>query len=151
MLAYLDVPRDVPLNPRLIQAAYKRQLAAEGATLEDFSPTDFSGQPDAPPAASNEVGPERKSHAPEIAMAGDEGGDITVPDFAGKTMREVTEMCLHLGLEPLLIGSNLAVEQHPEAGTQVRRSAKVTVQFGTPPPAKPARAHVARAHARSRR
>src|SRR5580692_7956000 len=71
VLAYLDVPRDVPLNPRLIQAAYKRQLAAEGATLEDFSPTDFSGQPDAPPAASNEAGPEPKSHAPEIAMAGD--------------------------------------------------------------------------------
>jgi beta-lactam-binding protein with PASTA domain len=79
-------------------------------------------------------------------MAADEGGGITVPDFSGKTMREVTEMCLHLGLEPLLVGSNLAVEQHPEAGTQVRRGAKVTVQFGTPPPSK-----LARAHARSRR
>jgi len=147
VLAYLDVPRDVPLNARLIQAAYKRQIAREGATLEDFSPTDFSGRPDAPPAASNEAAPESKSHAPEVAMAADEGGDITVPDFSGKTMREVTEMCLHLGFEPLLVGSNLAVEQRPEAGTQVRRGAKVTVQFGTPPPAvKPARAH-----ARSRR
>ena len=146
VLPYLDVPRDVPLNPRLIQAAYKRQIAAEGATLEDFSPTDFSGQLDAPPAASNEAEAEPKSHAPEIAMAADEGGDITVPDFAGKTMREVTEMCLHLGFEPLLVGSNLAVDQHPEAGTQLRRGAEVTVQFGTPPPAKPARAH-----ARSRR
>jgi cell division protein FtsI (penicillin-binding protein 3) len=147
VLAYLDVPRDVPLNPRLIQAAYKRQIA-EGATLtlEDFSPTDFSGQPDAPPVASNEAEAAPKSHAPEIAMAADEGGDIIVPDFAGKTMREVTEMCLHLGFEPLLVGSNLAIEQHPEAGTQVRRGAKVTVQFGTPPPAKPARAY-----ARSRR
>src|SRR6202043_2853547 len=27
VLSYLDVPRDVPLNPRLIQAAYKRQGA----------------------------------------------------------------------------------------------------------------------------
>jgi beta-lactam-binding protein with PASTA domain len=80
-------------------------------------------------------------------MAADEGGDIAVPDFSGKTMREVTEMCLHLGFEPLLVGSNLAVEQRPEAGTQVRRGAKVTVQFGTPPPAVKA----ARAHARSRR
>ncbi len=147
VLAYLDVPRDVPLNPRLIQAAYKRQIAGEGATLEDFSPTDFSGQPDAPPVASNETAPEPQSHAPEVAMEADEGGDITVPDFSGKTMREVTEMCLHLGFEPLLVGSNLAVEQRPVAGTQVRRGAKVTVQFGTPPPAtKPARAR-----ARSRR
>src|SRR5229473_3525145 len=140
VLSYLDVPRDVPLNPRLIRAAYKRQIAGEAATLEDFSPTDFSGQPDAPPTASNQAEPEPKSHAPEVAMAADEGGDISVPDFSGKTMREVTEMCLHLELEPLLVGSNLAVEQHPEAGTQVWRGAKVTVQFGTPP-AKSAKAH----------
>jgi cell division protein FtsI (penicillin-binding protein 3) len=149
VLSYLDVPRDVPLNPRLIQAAYKRQIAGEATTLEDFSPTDFSGQPDLPPAASNQVEPEPKSHAPEVAMAADEGGDISVPDFSGKTMREVTEMCLHLGLEPLPVGSNLAIEQHPEAGTQVRRGAKVTVQFGTPAPAKPAK--YAKSHARSRR
>lgn len=146
VLSYLDVPRDVPLNPRLMQAAYKRQITGEAATLEDFSPTDFSGQPDAPPAASNQAEPEPKSHAPEVTMVADEGGGITVPDFAGKTMREVTEMCLHLGLEPLLVGSNLAVEQHPEAGTRVRSGTKVTVQFGTPPPSK-----LARAHARSRR
>ena len=146
VLSYLDVPRDVPLNPRLMEAAYKRQMAGEAAALEDFSPTDFSGQPDAPPAASNQAEAEVKSHTPEVTMAADEGGDITVPDFSGKTMREVTEMCLHLGLEPLLVGSNLAVEQRPEAGTQVRGGAKVTVQFGTPPPAK-----LAKAHARSRR
>src|SRR5215468_10036522 len=53
VLAYLDVPRDVPLNPQLIQATYKKQLANEAALLEDFSPTDFSGQPEEPMAASN--------------------------------------------------------------------------------------------------
>ncbi len=146
VLSYLDVPRDVPLNPRLIQAAYKRQMAGEAATLEDFSPTDFSGQPDAPPTASNQAEAEPKSHAPEVAMAADEGGYIGVPDFSGKTMREVIEMCLHLGLEPSLVGSNLAVEQHPEAGTQVRRGAKVTVQFGTPPQSRPAKAHARSRH-----
>ena len=151
VLAYLDVPRDVPLNPRLIQAAYKRQMAAEAATLEDFSPTDFSGQPDELPAASNPVAPDASvPHAPEVAMAADEGGDVAVPDFSGKTMREVTEMCLHLGLEPLLVGSNLATQQIPDAGAMVRRGAKVTVQFGTPsPPTKPVR--VSRVHARGRR
>jgi cell division protein FtsI (penicillin-binding protein 3) len=146
VLSYIDVPRDVPLNPRLMQAAYKRQIAGEATTLEDFSPTDFSGQPDAPPAASNQAEPEPKSHAPEVTMAADEGGDISLPDFSGKTMREVTEICLRLGLEPLLVGSNLAVGQRPEAGTQVRRGAKVTVQFGTPVPAKPAKAHARSRH-----
>jgi hypothetical protein len=150
VLSYLDVPRDVPLNPRLIQAAYKKQMASQEAMLEDFSPTDFSGQPDEPPVASNPVAPNKPApHAPEVAMAADEVGDISVPDFSGKTMREVTEMCLHLGLEPLLVGSNLATQQAPEAGALVRRGAKVTVQFGTPlPPPKVAR--VARVRGRSR-
>src|SRR5207302_8926462 len=113
------------------QAAYKRQMATEGAMLEDFSPTDFSGQPDEPPAASNRVAPDKLApHAPEVAMAADEGGEISVPDVSGKTMREVTEMCLHLGLDPLLVGSNLATHQIPEVGALVRRGAKVTVQFG---------------------
>jgi cell division protein FtsI (penicillin-binding protein 3) len=141
VLSYLDVPRDVPLNPRLIQAAYKRQNVEDGASLEDFSPTDFSGQPDEPPVASNPVAPEAaRPHAPEVTMATDEVGEITVPDFAGQTMREVTEMCLHLGLDPVLVGSNLATQQAPEAGAHVRRGAKITVQFGSPP-AKPMRSH----------
>src|SRR6202045_4760205 len=136
VLSYLDVPRDVPLNPRLIQAAYKRQMASEGAMLGDFSPTDFSGQPDEVLTASNPVAPNAPvPHAPEVALAAAEGGDSSVPDVPGKTMREVTDMCLRLGLEPLLVGSNLATQQIPEAGANVRRGAKVTVQFGTPPPA----------------
>src|SRR5437899_132747 len=96
VLAYMDVPRDVPLNAKLIQAAYKRQMASEGpTTLEDFAATDFSGQPDEPPAASNALAPDQPTpHAPEVTMAADEGGDISVPDFSGKTMREVTEACL---------------------------------------------------------
>jgi hypothetical protein len=47
-------------------------------------------------------------------------------------MREVTEMCLKLGLEPVLVGSSLATNQVPGAGAKVRRGAKITVQFGTP-------------------
>jgi cell division protein FtsI (penicillin-binding protein 3) len=141
VLAYLDVPRDVPLNPQLIQAAYKKRLANEAALLEDFSPTDFSGQPEEPVAASNssvtrdaEARSRAAARAPEVTLAADEAGDITVPDFAGQTMREVTELCLHLGLEPQLVGSNLALQQYPEARSKLRRGAKVTVQFGTPAP-----------------
>ena len=135
VLSYLDVPRDVPLNPRLIQAAYKRQSATQAAALEDFAPVDFDGQPDEPSAASNSVAPEQPAtHAPEMTMSVDQGAAVSVPDFSGKTMREVTEMCLHLGLEPVLVGSNLATQQTPDAGTTVRRGSRVTVQFGTPAP-----------------
>src|SRR5262249_22093024 len=132
VLSYLDVPRDAPLNPRLIQASYQRRLATDSSALADFTPTDFLGQLDEPPAAANQAVPEPELHAPEVTMATDEGGDLAVPDFSGKTMREVTEMCLHLGLEPVLIGSHVATEQFPEAGAKVKRGAKVSVQFGKP-------------------
>jgi cell division protein FtsI (penicillin-binding protein 3) len=143
-LAYLGVPRDAPVNPRLIQASYKQQLA-DGASLEDFSPTDFSALPDQPPSEAEPVPANagnptmdhrepRRDNGPEVTVAVDEGGDIALPDFTGKTMRGVTEICLKLGLEPVLVGSNVAVEQVPRAGAKVRHGAKVTVQFGTPAP-----------------
>jgi beta-lactam-binding protein with PASTA domain len=66
-------------------------------------------------------------------MAVDEGGDIEVPDFTGKTMRQVTEDCTRLGLDPALVGTRLALQQTPAAGAKVRRGTKVTVQFGDTP------------------
>jgi len=67
-------------------------------------------------------------------VALDEGGDIAVPDFEGKTMREVTEICLRLGLEPVLVGTGLAVDEAPASGAKVRRGAKITVRFGDAEP-----------------
>ena len=132
-MPYLDVPRDVPVGPRLVPAAYKDRDVSDSSVLEDFTPTDFSEQPDQPPAKSTATNiREGNSPALPVTVAVDEGGDIQVPDFSGKTMREVTEMCLKLGLEPVLVGSSLATNQTPAAGAKVRRGAKITVQFGTP-------------------
>src|ERR1700675_3906842 len=117
VLAYLDVPRDVPLNPKLIETAYMKRASEDISALEDSSTIDFSGQPDPPPAASQITKPngrEQSSAAkPVLTVAVDQGGDIEVPDFSGKTMREVTDIALRLGLEPVLVGSNLATQQSP--------------------------------------
>jgi cell division protein FtsI (penicillin-binding protein 3) len=131
VLPYLDVPRDVPLSPKLIQAAYHRNEMEDDSSLSDFAPVDFSAQPDQAPAAQNS---EKKAETPKptVTVALDEGGDIAVPDFQGKTMRDVTEMCLRLGLEPVLVGSGLAVDVAPASGAKVRRGAKITVRFGEP-------------------
>jgi cell division protein FtsI (penicillin-binding protein 3) len=135
VLPYLDVPRDVPLGPRLVQAAYRNREVSNSAALEDFAPTDFSEQPDQPPTELPATkSKEGRSQTHSVTVALDEGGDIQVPDFSGKTMREVTEICLRLGLDPVLIGSSLASNQTPPAGAKLRRGAKVTVQFGTPAP-----------------
>jgi cell division protein FtsI (penicillin-binding protein 3) len=132
VLPYLDVPRDVPTG-RLVQTAYKNRDNSDSAALEDFTPSDFSAQLDpveAAPPAHNAHRPAEQP--PAVTVAVDEGGDIPVADFAGKTMREVTEVCLRSGLEPILVGSGLAVNQSPAAGAKVRRGAKITVQFGAP-------------------
>jgi len=133
VLPYLDVPRDVPVASRLVQASYNNRKASDRMALEDFTATDFSGQPDQPPAESSVANPkEERSQPPAVTVAVDEGGDLQVPDFSGKTMRDATEACLRLGLEPVLVGSGLATNQTPVAGARVRRGAKITVQFGTP-------------------
>ena len=128
VLPYLDVPRDVPIRARLIEASYRKDAASDAPGLEDFTPADFSAQPDQLPAAAAEAKPQER--APEVTMTVDEGGDIAVPDFSGKTMRRVTQMCLRLGLDPVLVGSSLATSQTPAAGVKLRRGARVTVQFG---------------------
>ncbi len=135
VLPYLDVSRDIPAG-QLLQASYKKKEQAAAETLEDFTPGEFVLAPEEPAAAAEvaekPVGKSVNASAHvTLPVAEAEDETVTVPDFSGKTMRDVTEMCLGMGLEPVLIGSNLAMEQLPGAGAQVRRGARVTVQFGT--------------------
>ena len=135
VLPYLDVPRDVPVTAKLIQASYKNEDLSEApdTALDDFNPMDFNAQPEtgnAKPSAKPEPAP------PSVTVALDEGGDIAVPDFHGKTVRDVTETCLRLGLNPVLIGSSLAQDQSPAAGAKVRRGARITVRFDATTPNK---------------
>jgi cell division protein FtsI (penicillin-binding protein 3) len=135
VLPYLDVPRDVPLSPRLLQTAYKTVRETDDASLDDLTPVDFSAQPEQTEEVAKPTESEvTEQKPPEVTLAVDEGGDIAVPDFAGKTMRDITEACLRLGLDPVLVGSGIASEQTPEAGAKVRRGTKVTVRFATAPP-----------------
>ena len=134
VLTYLDVPRDVPLNPKLIQADYTKQASEDRSRLDDLSSVDFSAQPDAESMASQATkGQEQeKTQQQPLTLAVDQGGEVEVPDFSGKTMRDVADISLKLGLDPVLVGSNLAVDQSPAAGAKVMRGAKITVRFGTP-------------------
>jgi cell division protein FtsI (penicillin-binding protein 3) len=134
VLPYLDVPRDVPVGQQWIRAAYQRKNEMDEASLNDLSPVDFSAQPDATEESVNaESVKVRLPKSPEVLLSADEGGDIVVPDFKGKTMREVSEGCMRLRLDPVLLGSRLAVQQTPAAGARVRRGTKMMVEFGDSP------------------
>ena len=142
VLPYLNVARDVPLSPKLMMANYHGtggQNNLQDAGEDDLAPVDFPGGLESPvnvakvpaPAAKNSKVVSAAVKTPEVTVVLDEGGEIAVPDFRGKNMREVTEACLRLGLEPVLVGSSLATQQSPAAGMKLRRGAKVTVEFGS--------------------
>jgi cell division protein FtsI (penicillin-binding protein 3) len=58
-------------------------------------------------------------------------GGIAVPDFFGKSLREVTEECLKAGLRFQSVGSGAAVQQMPPPGAYVRAGTPVRVRFST--------------------
>jgi cell division protein FtsI (penicillin-binding protein 3) len=59
-----------------------------------------------------------------------EQGGIEVPSFLGKTVRKAVEAAQDAGLELEAVGSGVARQQTPAAGTHVVAGAHITVQFG---------------------
>ena len=59
-----------------------------------------------------------------------EQGGIEVPSFVGKTVRGALEIAQDTGLQLEPVGSGVARQQTPAAGTHVQAGARVTVQFG---------------------
>ncbi len=134
ILPYLDVARDLPTSPQLMQTAYHKHTETDDNSLDDLSAVDFNAPPETSesPAKPKTEAPNLQQ-PPEVVMSADEGGDIVVPDFTGKTMRDVGENCIRLGLNPVLVGTNVAIQQSPDPGARVRRGTKVMVEFGDPP------------------
>jgi cell division protein FtsI (penicillin-binding protein 3) len=58
-------------------------------------------------------------------------GDIAVPDFFGKSLRQVTEETFKAGLRLQSIGSGAAVEQFPPAGANVLAGTRIQVRFSS--------------------
>jgi cell division protein FtsI (penicillin-binding protein 3) len=129
VLAYLDVPRDIPVAAETLRAS-RAQAAHEKddnlTDVSDFDPVQTTG------AAVDEPAPEiaqssPATTAPTVELA--EGDGIPAPQLLGRTVREVTQDCLKMGLTPVLVGTGVATEQSPEPGATIRRGSKITVQF----------------------
>ncbi|HVA95017.1 MAG TPA: penicillin-binding protein [Candidatus Dormibacteraeota bacterium] len=128
VLAYLNVPHDVPLPAETLRAS--RERAADrnlDDDVSDFDPGQLernAGPEDPVPAAPSST---PGNPAPTVEVA--QGKGIPVPALVGKTVRDVTEQCVELGLTPVLVGTGIASEQSPEPGTMIRRGGRITVQF----------------------
>ncbi|HUK30072.1 MAG TPA: penicillin-binding protein [Candidatus Acidoferrum sp.] len=137
VLSYLNVPQDVPVNAHLQRASYQNSGAGSNADMSDFDPAQMESA--TAPADIVAPPPQRPSaDTPAQTIALVDGEAVSLPSLAGKTVREVSEQCAKLGIAPVLVGTGLALDQDPKAGTTVRRGSRVTVQFGRPaPPAAP--------------
>jgi cell division protein FtsI (penicillin-binding protein 3) len=158
VLAYLDVPRDVEskndyMRQLLRARANERDMeevnphqAGETIELAEADPT--PAVPVAPqpakgivPAAvktstpivatSTPVPPEQET--PRAPSTGTVVLDVSdgqpVPSFVGKTLREAVALAAQSGFELQVIGSGVAREQHPAAGTRMPSGSKIAVRF----------------------
>jgi cell division protein FtsI/penicillin-binding protein 2 len=112
-LPYLGVPHDLPVEPPLEQTARRAPPRAKPPAVVAAAPAELAAF---------------TPHA-EMPREAQAGPAVPLPSFLGESVRAVTEQCLRLGLEPVILGEGLAVAQQPDAGTPVARAARVTIQF----------------------
>jgi cell division protein FtsI (penicillin-binding protein 3) len=130
VLAYLDVPHDVPLSTPRWQLAGRRTQPTPD--VSDFTPALGTSTGNSLPVFAPEPQPAsawtRDSGTAEtVALAEDEG--VEVPRLTGMTVRLATQACQRLGLSPILLGTGVALEQNPEPGARVRPGSRITIRF----------------------
>jgi cell division protein FtsI (penicillin-binding protein 3) len=128
-LAYLNVPQDRPTQPSVGTNALKRTPSLQTVGLR--SEESNASSPPEPDFAdiSAEVSDSRTTTQPNTTVVVDSGPLVTMPNFAGLTVRRVTEQCQEKGLDLSLSGSGLAVEQNPPAGTRLTPGSQIQVRF----------------------
>src|SRR5215471_9943155 len=114
VLRYMSVPPDVPLYAPQYKVKQEPERPVKPPIIER-------------PAAKYIIA----NFSPRSTDDGWELGDVTVPNFEGKSLRQVTEESLKAGLRLQSIGSGAAVQQIPPEGASVRAGARVQVRFST--------------------
>ena len=109
-------PANVASDAHIVQAAVREPAPAAEAPQPS--------QPKAPSSA-----PENLPKTGTVVFDVEQGG-IEVPSFIGKTVRGAVEAAQDAGLELEVVGSGVARQQSPAAGTHVPAGSRVTVQFG---------------------
>lgn len=107
-------------NTNVVQAAMREPVSTNSAGTREA------------PSISLETESASQSKLPTsgtVVLDVEQGG-IEVPSFVGKTVRGAVEAAQDIGLQLDAVGSGVARQQSPAAGTHVAAGARVTVQFG---------------------
>ncbi len=116
------LPETAESDGKVVQAAI-RQSEPVAAAANQAQPASSSSTTDAGAVAG------RPPATGTVVLDVEQGG-IEVPSFVGKTVREAVEAAQDTGLDLEAVGSGVARQQSPPAGTHVAAGARVTVQFG---------------------
>jgi cell division protein FtsI (penicillin-binding protein 3) len=111
---------------KVVQAAVREPLAP-GASEESRTPL-LAGKTAGP--APDPLAAQARLPATGTVVLDVEQGGLEVPSFVGKTVRGAVEAAQDAGLELDAVGSGVARQQSPVAGTHVAAGARITVQFG---------------------
>jgi cell division protein FtsI (penicillin-binding protein 3) len=98
---------------------------AEHPALESGATTLAKSEPPAPPSASTPM-PTPNGRNRSVAVPNQR---VSVPSFAGKSLREVVVQASDVGLGVQVVGSGIARDQAPAAGTLVPAGAEIVVRF----------------------
>jgi cell division protein FtsI (penicillin-binding protein 3) len=121
------LPATAGADSHVVQAAM-RDPVAPTATADPVK-REASGRL-AYPSPQAETAEQAKLPSTGTVVLDVEQGGIVVPSFVGKTVRGAVEAAQDAGLQLDAIGSGLARQQSPVAGTHVAAGVRVTVQFG---------------------
>jgi membrane peptidoglycan carboxypeptidase len=135
-LHYMSVPSDIPLySPQYTFRDEKKNREPVPPPVAPFIvPGDDEALPGpgGPPAERPQWRVIDAAYPAAGATTPDDGfGSVAIPDFYGKSLRQVTEQSLKLGLRLRSIGSGAAVQQFPAPGATIRPGGYVQVKFTT--------------------
>lgn len=122
-VAHAPLPANAEPGTKVVQAAMRETLPNKASSV---APNQARVAEPPPPKAP----PEPKLPSAGTVVLDVEQGGIEVPSFSGKTVRKALEAAQDAGLELEVVGSGVAHQQTPAAGTRVPQGSSVTVHFG---------------------
>jgi cell division protein FtsI (penicillin-binding protein 3) len=127
------LPADDPLSssaPPAAPVADDSGAPADAAQVAQAAPVTSSPQSPPPPTFLAHLLPAVVSPHPPKGSVSVATQQVAVPSFAGKSLREVVVQASAAGLGVHVVGSGVARDQAPAAGTMVPAGTDIVVQFG---------------------